>query len=244
LEQGGARAVLASDPALTATGSVDGAGRRRAAGYDSWFDGAWGRHAFTIEARALLRELGELGGRDLLDVGCGSGRFTALFEERGAVCTGLDSDPAMLELAGRRVHGRLLVGDAHRLPFPAASFDLAVATTVLEFAAEPALVVAEMARVTRPGGRLVVGALNPSSPWGLAHRRRLRGQPWTRARFISRDELRHLAAPYGRATLRAALFAPGAVPGLGLVGPLLEITGRAFPGWGAFQVLKLGLHKE
>lgn len=224
--------------------SDDEAGSRQAAAYDSWFDSPWGRYAFNVEARTLLGALGDLKGRRLLDVGCASGRFTALFEARGARTTGVDLDPSMLALAAGRVRRRLLLADAHRLPFPDAAFDVAAATTVLEFTAQPAQVVGEMVRVTAPGGRLLVGTVNPSSPWGVAHRRRFREAPWTDAHFIDRRQLNEWGAHYGRASLRAGLFAPGVFSGLEAVGPLLEIVGRAVPGWGAFQVLAVDLLKE
>src|SRR5215831_17049928 len=87
-------------------------------------------------------------------------------------------DPSMLALVRRRVRGRLVEGDTHRLPFRARSLNLTVAITLLESVADPASVVAEMARVTCPDGRFVIGALDPRSPWGLARRRRLREVPW------------------------------------------------------------------
>jgi ubiquinone/menaquinone biosynthesis C-methylase UbiE len=82
--------------------------------------------------------------------------------------TGLDLDPSMLGVARSRSRGRLVEGDAHRLPFPERSVDVTVAITLLVFVADPDLVVAEMARVTRSGGRLVIGTLNPRSPWSTA----------------------------------------------------------------------------
>ncbi len=48
-----------------------------------------------------------------------------------------------------------------------------------------------------------------------------------------------MGAPHGRATLRGALYAPGAFPGLTVVGPALETLRRVAPGWGAFQVLTI-----
>ena len=53
--------------------------------------------------------------------------------------------------------------DAHRLPLAGASMDAAVTVATLEFTASPAQVLAEMARITRPGGRLVAAVLNPAS---------------------------------------------------------------------------------
>jgi SAM-dependent methyltransferase len=241
LEQGGARAVLAADASLKSSLSDGQVGPWRSAGYDSWFDSTWGGYAFAVEARTLLHASGDLTGHELLDIGCGTGRFTSLFEVRGAVVTGLDLDPSMLALARGRVHGRLVEGDAHRLPFPAQSFDVTVAITLLEFLADPAQVVAEMARVTRPHGRLVIGTLDPRSPWGLAHRRRLLEAPWSSAHFLGRARLSELGSRHGRVALRSALYAPAAFPGLNVVGPLIEGLGKALPGWGAFQVLTVDL---
>jgi SAM-dependent methyltransferase len=127
------------------------------------------------------------------------------------------------------------------LPFPDETFDVAAATTLLEFTTDPARVISEMARVTVSGGRLVVGVLNPSSPWGIAHWRQFQHASWAGAHFIDRRGLRRLGARYGRASLRAALFAPGAFAGVDRVGPLLELADRVIPRWGAFQVLTVDL---
>lgn len=62
---------------------------------------------------------------------------------------------------------------------------------------------------------------------------------WCDARFLDRAALRTLGAPHGRATLRGALYAPGAFPGLPVVGPALETLGRLAPARGAFQVLTI-----
>ncbi|HSK22758.1 MAG TPA: hypothetical protein VK906_06265 [Egicoccus sp.] len=53
------------------TGTLD------AARYDAWFDAPWGRYASQVERQALLDALGPLDGRELVDIGCGTGRFTA-----------------------------------------------------------------------------------------------------------------------------------------------------------------------
>lgn len=210
-----------------------------AVAYDAWFDTPWGRHAFAVETAEVRRACGDLAGHRLLDAGCGSGRFSAALADRHTMAVGVDLDPAMLDLARRRVTGGCVRGAVERLPFPDGSFDLTLAVTVLEFVPDPASAVAELARVTRDGGRIVIGALNPHSPWGLANQRRLRAGVWCHARFLGRRELRALGTPHGRTTLHGALYAPGALPCLSRIGPLLETAGRAAPGWGAFQVLAI-----
>jgi SAM-dependent methyltransferase len=105
--------------------------------YDRWFERPWGRHAFSVERDALLAALGPLDGEELLDRGCGTGRFTAAFEHAGAEVTGIDNDPAMLARAAARTDAARLLADAHSLPVSDDTFDVAVAVTLLEFAATP-----------------------------------------------------------------------------------------------------------
>lgn len=212
-----------------------------AAGYDAWFDAPWGRYASQVERQALLDAVGPLTGRQLLDVGCGTGRFTATFEQAGAQVTGVDRDPGMLTIAASRMTGTLIEADGHALPFPSAAFDVAVAVTLLEFADRPEQIIDELVRITRPGGRLVVATLNPSSPWGLAHRRELQRPPWTHACLRTRRELHELLAGRGSVRQHAALYAPGALPALTTHGPVLERIGRLLPTAGAFQIAVVDL---
>jgi SAM-dependent methyltransferase len=207
--------------------------------YDRWFEQPWGSYAFAIESATVARAAGAIDNRIVLDAGCGTGRYTTRLAELHAIPVGIDIDPGMLDIAARRVPGRCGRATIQYLPFPNAVFDLAVAVTVLEFVADPAAAVAELARVTRPGGRIVIGALNPRSPWGLANRRRIRAGAWCDARFLSRQALRELARPHGRIRLHASLYAPSAIPALRFVGPVLEALGRVTPRWGAFQVLTI-----
>lgn len=212
-----------------------------AAGYDRWFSTRWGSYAFAIERDALLAALGPLDGRRLVDVGCGTGRFTAAFEAAGARVTGVDVDPAMLRLARRRTSAQLLQAHAGALPLPDDGFDLAVAVTLLDFADRAEQVIDELVRVTRPGGRIVVASLNPRSPWGLVHHRSLRRPPWSQACLRAPGELRGLLTGRGSLRLHAALYAPGGFPGVDRLGPLLERVGRLAPAWGAFQIATLDL---
>ena len=103
-------------------------------------------------------------GASLLDVGCGHGavfeRVAARIGAAGRI-TGLDGSRTLLDEARRRSEQRSLVaklheGDAHRLPFSDAVFDATRADRVLIFLDDPAAALAEMARVTRPGGRIAV----------------------------------------------------------------------------------------
>lgn len=92
-----------------------------------------------------------------IDVGCGSGAFTELIVARCAPLEvqGIDPSEGQLAFARARPGARGAVfqaGDAMALPFPAASFDVAVMALVLVFVPDAAKSVAELARVVRPGG--------------------------------------------------------------------------------------------
>jgi SAM-dependent methyltransferase len=98
----------------------------------------------------------------LLDAGCGSGLALRLAADRGAEVTGLDASEGMLAHARRRVPGAPLVqGDLEDLPFADGSFDAVTGFNSFQYAARPAVALAEAARVLAPGGRVLF--LN----WGL-----------------------------------------------------------------------------
>jgi demethylmenaquinone methyltransferase / 2-methoxy-6-polyprenyl-1,4-benzoquinol methylase len=96
-------------------------------------------------------------GQRVLDVGAGTGVSTQELAASGAYAVGLDLSIGMLQ-AGRRVRPGvpLLAGDALRLPFPDAAFDAVTISFALRNVVDPTAALRELARVTRPGGRLVV----------------------------------------------------------------------------------------
>jgi SAM-dependent methyltransferase len=105
-------------------------------------------------------------GATVLEVGCGTGvvlrQLAALVGPRGRV-VGVDPSRAFLQAAARILRDQplrrritLRVGDGARLPFPEDRFDATLAVTVLLHVADPLAVVKEMARVTRPEGRVAV----------------------------------------------------------------------------------------
>ena len=139
----------------------------------------------------MLRLAGDLQGRRILDVGCGDGTLALACRESGAaLVAGLDLDARMITRAAafaaqRRATIDYTVGRAGTLPFCDRSFDVVVSVAMLTFVPEADRVIGEMARVLRPGGRLVMGDLGKWSCW--AARRRVRAwfgsQNWRAARF-------------------------------------------------------------
>lgn len=206
--------------------------------YDAWFDSPWGRYAWAEESRLLHAALEGSGGRRGLDVGCGTGRSSAVLREHAAYVAGIDLDAGMLGLGQTQVDSAILA-EGERLPFSEHAFDTTIAVTVLEFVRKPAEVVAEMVRVTRSPGRIIIGALNPRSPWGLWHRRELHTGPWRGARFLAGEDLVRLGRAHGLVSLDQGLRAPGRLPGLARWGPAAERVGRRLRIPGAFRVLTI-----
>ncbi len=114
-----------------------------------------------VEA-ALARALGENNLGALLDVGTGTGRMAELFAPRADRVIAFDKSPEMLRIARARLQHlpadsiELVPGDFAALPFADAAFDTVLFHQVLHYAQEPEAVLAEVARVTRPGGQIVI----------------------------------------------------------------------------------------
>jgi SAM-dependent methyltransferase len=117
-------------------------------------------------AEALVEVLGIGPGQRVLDIAAGTGNVALLAARRGAIVTASDLTPRMLELGQARAQAERAEGiesvesiewieaDAEDLPFPDASFDIVTSAFGAMFAPQPDVVVAEAARVLRPGGLL------------------------------------------------------------------------------------------
>jgi SAM-dependent methyltransferase len=113
---------------------------------------------------AILALAGDVAGRRILDAGCGSGPLSAALRDRGATVTGFDSSAGMVELARRRLGdgADLQVADLDRpLPYPDGAFDDVIAALVLHYLRDWTGPLAELRRVLRPGGRLIVAVDHP-----------------------------------------------------------------------------------
>jgi len=117
--------------------------------------GDWGR-AHVMDPAMLARIEGR-GFRDALDVGCGEGRFCRAMQRHGIATVGIDPTEALITEARRRdPTGRYQLGRAEALPFADASFDLTVSYLTLIDIPDYRAAIAEMARVLRPGGALLI----------------------------------------------------------------------------------------
>jgi SAM-dependent methyltransferase len=141
-----------------------------------------------------------------LDLGTGAGHGAVALAGAGYEVDALDAAPQMVATADATareagVRARFLVADAEHLPFDDATFDVVSALGLLPWVDAPAVALAEIARVLRPGGRAVVTADNR---WGLIRlfdpwrnpfvRRSKDGKDVRRARMDTRAEVRQMIA--------------------------------------------------
>ena len=130
----------------------------------------------AADSATLLDRVGLRPGQSAIDLGCGPRGILDLLAGRvspeGRV-VGLDADPAHTAMAAEFATGRGLSGveiitaDARRTGLPSGSFDLVHARTLLVNVPEPARVVAEMARLTRPGGWVM--SMEPDSEYAMCY---------------------------------------------------------------------------
>ena len=131
---------------------------------------AWTNATGPSPRETALAALAETGPRRVLEVGCGRGELAErIAGELGAEVVGLDQSERMVALTRSR-GVEALVGDVQELPFPDASFHAAVAAWMLYHVPDLDRGLAELARVLRPGGRLVAvtnGERNLHELWDL-----------------------------------------------------------------------------
>jgi phosphatidylethanolamine/phosphatidyl-N-methylethanolamine N-methyltransferase len=145
--------------------------RYLAPAYDLLFGG-------PLEAgrRALAEEVRRLQPTRVLEVGVGTGLSLANYPTRSWVC-GVDLSPTMLQHASKRMKRRdtsevsLLLADAEHLPCVDASFDCVTLPYVLSVTPDPPTLLAELRRVCRPGGHiLILNHFDGAGPWGWTER--------------------------------------------------------------------------
>lgn len=126
-----------------------------AAEYDDKRFSRGGRLIDRREKEAVLSALGPLEDKRVLEVACGTGRFTVMLAERGADIVGMDISAAMLEEGRQKAQAagvsdtlEFMRGDAARLPFPDDHFDSVVAMRFFHLADTPKSFLAELRRVS------------------------------------------------------------------------------------------------
>lgn len=134
----------------------------------TWMAGDYGQFSRYLEPGALefLARLNLAPGTRLLDVACGAGQIAIPAARAGVLVTGVDIATNLLEQARARAAAEGLAvqfdeGDAEQLPYGDAAFDVVVTLIGAMFAPRPERVAAELVRVCRAGGRMVMANWTP-----------------------------------------------------------------------------------
>ena len=179
--------------------AVGAEGYRDVASYDHRYTGAPNEYRQTVMANAYRGLMGTLKGKRILDVGCGAGRGVVGCVSEAEFTVGCDASVDMLGVTARKLNGKsrwaLATSYAQELPFVSNTFDVVTALNFLHlFSLETQRdMIAEMKRVTKPGGTIVLefdNALHGLGVVGLFKRwfRDERGTlPWEARRVLGDD---------------------------------------------------------
>jgi cytosine/adenosine deaminase-related metal-dependent hydrolase/ubiquinone/menaquinone biosynthesis C-methylase UbiE len=153
----------------------------------------------SLEDRILGALLPEVAGREVLDLGCGTGRWLArLAQKAPSNLQGIDISTEMLERASQKLgnRARLYQGDCSTAPFPAESADIVIASFVVSHLIDPKHLAEQIGKVLRADGTAFVSDLHPDTVERLG---------WSRS-FRSQHGLVHLGAENWRLPFLTSLF--------------------------------------
>jgi ubiquinone/menaquinone biosynthesis C-methylase UbiE len=142
-------------------------------------------------------------GDRILDLGSGKGAYCGTLARKGSRPTGVDPSLSALSIAHTWVDGagRFVGASGESLPLQDGAFDKAVSVCVLEHTSDPARVLSELARVTRPGGTLAISVDAMNSPHVTEEHRRHHAAEYKCNRFFDEKELRALLSSAGFETI-------------------------------------------
>lgn len=173
--------------------------------YDQFYRTSSGRAVDTVEKSLISDLLMQVDSREMLELGCGTGHWTAFFSENGFHVTAVDESAAMLERARQKeipnVHW--VKADAAHLPFPNQRFELITAITLFEFVEDIDLLFKEIDRLLKPEGFLIAGWLNALSEIG---RQKENSPTFRHATLYMPEEIKKYLSLFGPAQLHYGVY--------------------------------------
>jgi malonyl-CoA O-methyltransferase len=177
-------------------------------GYDRWselYDGD-GNPLCMLEEPHVDRLLGDVRQLAVADIGCGTGRHALRFASHGARVTAVDFSAGMLAKARAKPGAEQITWVEHdltsELPFAAATFDRVVCALVVDHIRELRAFFAELRRITRPGGFVVVSVMHPGM---MLKGTQARFHDPTTGQEVRPESVAHQVSDYVMAAVRAGL---------------------------------------
>jgi ubiquinone/menaquinone biosynthesis C-methylase UbiE len=168
-----------------------------ASGYDNWFNTKLGRLVEKVETDLVLSFWEGENGLKVLDFGCGTGLYSFLLANLGHDVTAYDISEDMLAKAKEKFSDQkieFVLGVGNKFPFDDITFDAVVSVTAFEFIEDVKMAVAEIHRVVRPGGKIVIGTINKNGEWGKMYMKDYfqENTVFKHAKFMGNEELQNL----------------------------------------------------
>ncbi len=174
--------------------------------YESFYLTPLGRDVDEVEKAMVKKMLHFLPRRHSLKIGCGTGHWTKFFTTMGFPLVAIDISERMIELA-RSKHldsAMFLVKDVEKLDFRDESFDNVFAITSLEFVDNLDKAISQIYRVLRPGGNLLIGALNGNSPY-IQEKMKKKSSTISHSRPFTPETLHSLLQVFGEPQIKAGV---------------------------------------
>lgn len=193
---------------------------KKAPEYDAWYATQKGALVDALETECAFGLFQPTAGMHVLDAGCGTGNFSLKMAALGAQVEGIDLSAPMIgyaqEKAAASAYAEQLhfqVGDLYTLPFPDDHFDAVLSMAAFEFIHEDRRALAEFMRVTKPGGRVLIGTITGDSDWGIEYRSHMPREDsvFHHAAFKTAGEMRALLPEQLLASAESVFF-PYATP--------------------------------
>lgn len=170
-----------------------------AVNYDQWYQNAPGIFIDRIETEAAFQLYSPQPGAIILDAGCGTGNFSIKLAQAECVVTGIDISADMLALARNKADQLGFAidfqeMDMNSITYPDHYFEVVFSMAAWEFISDPGQTFAELWRVLKPGGTLLIGTINRNSPWGRLYMEQAKSPDsiFKHAHFKTLDDMKDL----------------------------------------------------
>ena len=160
--------------------------------YDQWYETKLGSFVDEVETKTALDLYQPQAGEIILDAGCGTGNFSIKLAQKGCMVTGIDISEEMLKKARCKAKNENLKIDFYKqnitdINFDNNVFDGVVSMATVEFVPDLDKAYQEMKRVTKPGGKILIGTITRNSAWGKLYQEKAKDEGSVFHHAIFRD---------------------------------------------------------